>query len=146
MEHSTSWEDNRFATSQEIPRILYNPNVHYRIHKCSPPVSILSQLNPVHTPQPTYLRSILILSTHLHLGLPSGLFPSDFPTKTLYTPHPSAKHATYIYSVYTSLNSMYLFNTYTCVPHVSVYAKTIFRFVNMKFYIGKKSQSFLPLL
>ncbi|PNF17722.1 hypothetical protein B7P43_G07382, partial [Cryptotermes secundus] len=29
-------------------------------------------------------RSILILSTHLHLGLPSGLFPSGFPTNILY--------------------------------------------------------------
>jgi hypothetical protein len=37
-------------------------------------------------PHPTSYRSILILSTHLHLGLPSGLFPSGFPTKTLYTP------------------------------------------------------------
>jgi hypothetical protein len=27
-----------------------------------------------------------MLSTHLRLGLPSGLFPSGFPTKTLYTP------------------------------------------------------------
>ena len=31
-------------------------------------------------------RSILILSSHLHLGLPSGLLPSDFSTKILYTP------------------------------------------------------------
>jgi hypothetical protein len=30
------------------------------------------------------LRSILILSTHLLLGLPHGLFPSSFPTKILY--------------------------------------------------------------
>ena len=37
-------------------------------------------------PHPTSWRSILILSTHLCLGLPSGLFPSDLPTKTLYTP------------------------------------------------------------
>jgi hypothetical protein len=29
-------------------------------------------------------RSILILSTHLRLGLPSGLFPSGFPTNILY--------------------------------------------------------------
>jgi hypothetical protein len=30
-------------------------------------------------------RSILIPSSHLRLGLPSGLFPSGFSTKTLYT-------------------------------------------------------------
>jgi len=37
-------------------------------------------------PHPTSWRSVLILSTHLRLGLPSGFFPSGFPTKTLYTP------------------------------------------------------------
>jgi hypothetical protein len=31
------------------------------------------------------LRSILILPYNLRLGLPSGLFPSSFPTKILYT-------------------------------------------------------------
>ena len=36
-------------------------------------------------PHPTSWRSILILSTHLRQGLPSGLFPSGFPSKTLYT-------------------------------------------------------------
>ena len=47
---SLSWAANRFAASQEIPRISRNPNVHYRTHKRPPPVSILGQPNPVHIP------------------------------------------------------------------------------------------------
>ena len=57
----------------------------------------LSWASPIQSiyPHPTSRRSILILSTHLRLGLPSCLFPSVFPTKTLYTPspHPYAPHA-----------------------------------------------------
>jgi hypothetical protein len=46
----------------------------------------LSWAGPIQSiyPHPTSWRSILILSTHLRLGLPSGLFPSGFPTKNLY--------------------------------------------------------------
>ena len=40
-------------------------------------------------------RSILMLSFHLRLGLPSGLFPSGFLTKTLHTPLISPTRATY---------------------------------------------------
>ena len=48
----------------------------------------LSWASPIQSiyPHPTSWRSILILSTYLRLGLPSGLFPSGFPTKTLHAP------------------------------------------------------------
>ena len=46
------------------------------------------------SPHPTSWRSILILSSHLHLGLPSGLFLSGFPAKTLCTPLLSPIRAT----------------------------------------------------
>ena len=95
MDQSPSWEAERFSASQEIPRILWNPKIHYRIHKCPPPVLILIQLDPVHTPRhPTSWRFILILSSHPHLGLPSGLFLSGFPSKTLRKPLLSPIRAT----------------------------------------------------
>jgi hypothetical protein len=81
MELSPSWETANCAATIELPSILWNPNVHYRVHKSPPLVPILSQIGQIPT-IPAYLRSILILSTHLHLGLPSGLFPSGFPTNT----------------------------------------------------------------
>ena len=48
----------------------------------------LSWASPIQSmlPHPTSWRSNVILSSHLRPRLPSGLYPSRFPTKTLYAP------------------------------------------------------------
>jgi len=56
----------------------------------------LSRATSIHSmlSYPTFWRLILILSSHLRVGLPSDLIPSGFPTKILYTPLLSSIGAT----------------------------------------------------
>jgi hypothetical protein len=85
MELSPSWEAVSCAATQELPSILWNPKVHYRVHM-SPSVLYPEpdRSSPYHL-HPVSLRSILILSTHLRLSLPSSLFLSGSPTNILYS-------------------------------------------------------------
>jgi hypothetical protein len=94
-----SWEANRFSASQEIPCILWNPKVHYRIQTCPPPVPILSHLDPVHTPTSHLLKSHFINITPFTPGSPKWSLSLRFPhqnlvyaslhPRTRYLPRPS---------------------------------------------------------
>jgi hypothetical protein len=42
----------RHSASQKIPRLLWNPNVHYHVRKSPRPVPVLSQMNVIQTLQP----------------------------------------------------------------------------------------------
>jgi len=61
------WKANSHSESQEISHLSWNLKVHHHVHKIPPPVSNVSQMNPVYISPPCFLRSILILSSHLRL-------------------------------------------------------------------------------
>ena len=96
---------NCCAASEEFPRISGNPKVHYRTHKCPPPVSILGQPNPVHIPtfhlletRPNIIHPSTSRSPHWSRSLrfphQDPIHPPGFPTKTLYPPpNPYVPHA-----------------------------------------------------
>jgi hypothetical protein len=49
MEQSPSWEVNSPSANEEITHLLWDLKIHYIFHKISPVVTILNQMNPVHT-------------------------------------------------------------------------------------------------
>jgi hypothetical protein len=86
MEQRHSWEANRFSSSHEIPRSLWNLKVHYHIHKCLPPVHILSQINSIHAFTSHFLHIYHNIILPPMLGSSRWSLSLSFPNKTLYTP------------------------------------------------------------
>jgi hypothetical protein len=80
MELSHSWEAASCSATQELPSILWNPKVHYRVKKSPPLVPILSHINPVHTTSPSYSK----INFNIIHPLSLDLFPSYFPTNILH--------------------------------------------------------------
>jgi hypothetical protein len=80
VEMSPSWEATSYAATQEFPNSLWNPKVHYSVHKSPSLVPILSQINPVHT-TPSHIPKIHFNIIHPPTSWHSSLFPSGFPTK-----------------------------------------------------------------
>jgi hypothetical protein len=57
------WEADSHSATEDIPRLLWNPNNHYRVHKSPPLDPVLSQINPVHV--------LTIFKIHSNIILPS---------------------------------------------------------------------------
>jgi hypothetical protein len=94
MEESPFWEANMSSATQENSPHFMEPE-SWLTHSQQPatcPYSEPDRSSPC--PHPIYLRSILILSSRLRLGLPSSLLPSGFATKALYAPRLSPIRAT----------------------------------------------------
>jgi hypothetical protein len=84
MELSPSLQAATRSPAKEFPNISWNPKVYYRVYKSFPHVPILSQIIQSIPHHSIFLRSILILSTHLCLGLLGGLLPSGYRINILY--------------------------------------------------------------
>jgi hypothetical protein len=88
------WETSNRSVIEEATSVLWNAKVHYRVHKTR--YWSLSQARLIQSTSPHHitLRPVLMLSSHLLLGLCSGFFPSDFPSKILHASLVSLMRAT----------------------------------------------------
>jgi hypothetical protein len=73
-------------TNSIVPKL----KLLHTVHSSLPPVPTLNQMNPLHTLPANLPKDP---TSHLHLSLLSGLFPSGFPIKTFYTFLTAPMHA-----------------------------------------------------
>ena len=96
MEQSPSWKANDFSASPEIPHILRNPKVHYRIHKYPTTLPTLNQIDPAHTPKSHFLKIHLNIILPFTPGSPkwslSLRFSHQSPVYASHLPHTCCMH------------------------------------------------------
>jgi len=106
----------------------------------------LSWASPIQSiyPHPNSWRSVLILSTHLRLGLPIGSFPPVSPSRPLYTPPllthtrhmPSPSHSSRFYYPHNKhLSVSNLMGIWTWLGLSKLGDLTLFRGVNQEWAV-----------
>jgi hypothetical protein len=112
-EYCPSGEANGSSDGQEIPRILWKPNVHYRVHKRPPFVCMLSQITPVHVFPSCCFRYILNITYPSTSSFFQMFFylrvPQLNPSHTVHFSHLLPVPGTFI----------------TCVPHQLLFRSSI---------------------
>jgi hypothetical protein len=94
MELSPSREAASCAATELLHSILWSPSfISYSQKPITGPYPEPGHYSSYH-PQPTFIRFILMLFTHLYLGLRSGPLRSAFPANNLYAFFFSHVHAT----------------------------------------------------
>ena len=102
MEQSPSWKANSSSCSQEIPRILWNPKIHYCFHKPPPPDPIARQIIPAHP------SSSQILIIHFNIFLPFS--PGSFKCAlSIRSPHQNTMHLSCLPMYHMPCQSFFLF-------------------------------------